>query len=76
MFLATSKRHSIVLKRSSGRKVANKEEIWKNVKEVWDQYPPPTIERGHIILHRLIQKSLAMDGGNDSLGIGLHSNAR
>ena len=39
VFLAMSKRHSIVLKRSSGQNVADKEEIWKNVKEVLDQYP-------------------------------------
>ena len=69
-----SKRHIIILKRSYGRKVADKEEIWKNVKEVWDQYPSPTIARGYSILYRIMNKSLAIDIGNNYLCNRLNSN--
>ena len=71
-----SKRHIVVLKISSGWKVANNEEIWKNVKDVWGQYPSPAITRGHIIAYHLMHKSLDMDGGNEYLGNGLHYNVR
>ena len=51
-------------------------QTFKNVKEVWDQYPSPAIAIGKILAYRLMHKSLAMDGGNDYLGNGLHYNVR
>ena len=71
-----SKRHIVFLKKSSSWKISDKEEIWNNVKEVWDQYPSPAISRGHILAYRIMQKYLFMDRGNDYLDNVLHSNFR
>ena len=76
-----SKRHtssSIFLKKSSGRKVADKDitRIWNNVNQVWHEYPSSAIARGHILAYRLIKKALEIDGGSDYLGDGLNCNVR
>ena len=71
-----SKRHSIVLKKSSGRKVADKDTIWKKVFEVWNEYPSSAIAKGHILAYRLMKKALEINGGNIYLGNGLHCNVR
>ena len=76
VFPAMSKRHSVVLKKSSGRKVADKDTIWEKVKEVFKEYPSSAIARGHILAYRLIKKALEIDGRNDYLGNGLHCNVR
>ena len=76
VFPAMSKRHSVVLKKSSGRKVADKDTIFEKALEVFKEYPSSAIARGHILAYRLIKKALEIDGRNDYLGNGLHCNVR
>ena len=76
VFPAMSKRHSVVLKKSSGRKVADKDTIFEKAKEVFDEYPSSAIARGHILAYRLIKKALEIDGRNDYIRNGLHCNVR
>lgn len=69
-----SKRHSNLLKNNSGRKLADKDTIWENVVQVWNEYPSSARARGHILAYRLMKKALDINGGNDYLGDGLHCN--
>ena len=68
--------YTIVLKKSSGRKVADKDTIWEKVDEVWKEYPSSAIARGYILAYRLIKKALEIDGRNDYIRNGLHCNVR